>query len=100
MRLSKKELEQEVRTNLPSLDEQAIKIVVDLLQKRLLDALSQASMQVHRLAQRYGNSNIERMTDKTHEMIAGCEKKVTALWEEASGIDAYYGTPLGDQTKP
>lgn len=71
-----------------------ILLIADTFRDILKDALSQASMYVHKLKQRYGNGTIERMTDHTFTLISDCEKKITALWEEASGRNAYDGTPL------
>lgn len=94
MVLKAKVLHEKIRVSMAKADyEVEIALIADTFREIALDALSQASMHVRHLHRRYGNDTIERMTDHTSDMIGDCGKKITGLWEEASGISAYDGTP-------
>lgn len=94
MALKAKALHEKIRVSMVKGDYEAeVTLIVDTFREVVLDALSQASMHVRNLHRRYGNDTIERMTDHTSNMIGDCGKKITGLWEEASGISAYDGTP-------
>lgn len=104
MRLKRSEVLKEVTAivtaimaNRPELKTEATQIsekVADYVRTKLEDALSQANGHVYNLGRRYGNSNMERMTDHTMRMIQDTHKKVSDLWEEASGRRGYDGTPI------
>lgn len=95
MVLKAKALHEKIRASMVKGDYEAeVALIADAFREVVLDALAQASMYVQKLHRRYGNDTIERMTDHTSEMIGECGKKITYLWEEASGISAYDGTSL------
>lgn len=98
MRLSREEMEQKSKELLLEIrklkDKEAVPILADAFQKLAMDALMQAGSFVQKLHRRYGNDTVERMTDDTSRMISECGRKIGELWEEASGINAYDGTPI------